>query len=71
LSAEAEITRLLDAWAAAVRAHDLDGAIPGRSADSVRFDVPEPLPTRGMVRDPFGLLWAVLTANPAHRDKAA
>lgn len=71
MSAEAEITRLLDAWAAAIRAHDLDGAVRGRSADSDMFDVPEPLPTRGMVRDPFGLLWSVLTPNPALSDKAA
>jgi ketosteroid isomerase-like protein len=48
VSAEAEIRRLLDDWAAAVRAHDLDGAVRDRSADIVMFDVPEPLQAKGI-----------------------
>lgn len=48
MSAEAEITQMLDAWAAAVRAHDLDGAVRDRSADIVMFDVPEPLQSKGI-----------------------
>jgi ketosteroid isomerase-like protein len=48
MSAEAEIGQLLDDWAAAVRAHDLAGAVRGRSAGIVMFDVPEPLQAKGM-----------------------
>ena len=48
MSAEAEIRQMLEAWAAAVRAHDLEGAVRDRSADIVMFDVPEPLQARGI-----------------------
>ena len=48
MTAEAEIRAQLDAWAAAVRAHDMAGVLRNRSADIVMFDVPEPLHCRGI-----------------------
>jgi ketosteroid isomerase-like protein len=48
MSAEAEITQLLDTWAAAVRAHDMAGVLRNRSPDIVMFDVPEPLQAKGI-----------------------
>jgi ketosteroid isomerase-like protein len=48
MSAEAKIARLLDDWAEAVRAHDLEGAVQGRSDDIVMFDVPKPLQAKGI-----------------------
>ncbi len=42
------IRRLLDEWASAVRAHDLDAVLRHRSKDIVMFDVPEPLQARGI-----------------------
>jgi ketosteroid isomerase-like protein len=48
MSDEAEIQAMLDDWAAAVRAHDLDAVLRHRSADIVMSDVPEPLQCKGV-----------------------
>jgi ketosteroid isomerase-like protein len=65
MTAEAEIAALLDRWAAAVRAHDMDGAVRDRSAEIVMFDVPEPLQARGIgaYRD----TWSLYFRNPGSR----
>lgn len=39
---------MLDDWAAAVRAHDLEAILKHRSPDIVVFDVPEPLQAKGL-----------------------
>ncbi|WP_129790679.1 nuclear transport factor 2 family protein [Sphingosinicella sp. CPCC 101087] len=48
MSDEAEIRMMLDRWAAAVRAHDLETILEQRSPDIVMFDVPEPLQAKGL-----------------------
>lgn len=65
MSAEAEIRLLLDAWATAVRAHDLDGAARGRSPDIVMFDVPEPLQAQGI--DAYRDTWTLYFGDPGSR----
>jgi uncharacterized protein (TIGR02246 family) len=45
---EALIRTLLDGWAKAVRAKDMDGALAHHTDDIVMFDVPMPLQSRGM-----------------------
>ncbi len=47
-SNEHEIRRLVEDWAAAVRARDLEGAVAHHADDIVMFDVPLPLQSRGM-----------------------
>lgn len=44
---ESKIGHLLEAWAAAVRAHDLDGVAARHAEDVAYFDVPSP-PVRGI-----------------------
>ena len=39
---EQEIRKLIERWAAAVRAQDLDGTLAAHAADIVMFDVPPP-----------------------------
>jgi ketosteroid isomerase-like protein len=46
-SNEAEIRKLIDAWATAFRAKNIDGLMANHSADIVLFDVPTPLQYRG------------------------
>jgi ketosteroid isomerase-like protein len=48
VTAGPEIARMLDDWAAAVRAHDMDGVLRDRSKGIVMFDVPEPLQATGI-----------------------
>lgn len=48
MTAEARIAELLDAWAAAVRAHDMEGVLRHHSPDIVMFDVPAPLQAQGI-----------------------
>ena len=47
-TAENEIRALIEAWAAAVRRHDLPAILKAHSDDIVMFDVPPPLQSRGM-----------------------
>jgi ketosteroid isomerase-like protein len=65
LSAVADIGRLLDDWATAVRAHDLDGASRHRSEDIVMFDVPEPLQSRGLAA--YRDTWTLYFKDPGSR----
>jgi ketosteroid isomerase-like protein len=65
MSAEAEIRAMLDAWAAAVRAHDLEGACRGRSAEIVMFDVPAPLQAKGM--EAYRDTWRLYFRDPGSR----
>lgn len=65
MSAEAEITHMLDAWAASVRAHDLEGAVSGRSAEIVMFDVPEPLQAKGI--DAYRDTWTLYFGDAGSR----
>jgi ketosteroid isomerase-like protein len=46
--AETEIRTLIEAWAAAVRRHDLPAILAHHAQDIVMFDVPPPLQARGM-----------------------
>ncbi len=45
---EAEIRTLIERWAEAVRAADLDGVVADHTDDMVMFDVPPPSPLRGI-----------------------
>ncbi|HET7584315.1 MAG TPA: nuclear transport factor 2 family protein [Gemmatimonadaceae bacterium] len=47
-SDEAAIRELIERWARAVRAKDLDGILAHHSADILMFDVPPPLVSRGI-----------------------
>jgi ketosteroid isomerase-like protein len=65
MTPEAEIRAMLDAWTAAVRAHDLEGAVRDRSPDIVMFDVPEPLQAKGM--DAYRDTWRLYFQDPGSR----
>jgi ketosteroid isomerase-like protein len=65
MSAEAEIGRMLDKWTAAVRAHDLEGAVQDRSSDIVMFDVPEPLQALGLAA--YRDTWTLYFKDPGSR----
>jgi uncharacterized protein (TIGR02246 family) len=58
---EAQIRTLLDRWAKAVRAKDMDGALAGHTDDIVMFDVPMPLQCRGM--EQYKATWDLFFAN--------
>jgi len=45
---EAAIRELLEDWARAVRAKDLDGILANHSIDMLMFDVPPPVQSRGI-----------------------
>jgi ketosteroid isomerase-like protein len=60
-----EIQRMLDEWAAAVRAHDLEAILRHRSADIVMFDVPAPLQSQGI--DAYRDTWRLYFGDPASR----
>ncbi len=47
-TAEAEIKALIEAWADAVRRHDLPAIMAHHDDDIVMFDVPPPLQSRGL-----------------------
>lgn len=65
MDAKAEIALMLDAWAASVRAHDLEGAVRGRSAEIVIFDVPAPLQAKGI--DAYRETWRLYFRDPGSR----
>lgn len=65
MDAKAEIALMLDAWAASVRAHDLEGAVRGRSAEIVMFDVPAPLQAKGI--DAYRDTWKQYFRDPGSR----
>ena len=45
---EAAIGELVESWARAVRAKDLDGILANHSTDMLMFDVPPPLQSKGI-----------------------
>ena len=45
---EAAIRELVQNWARAVRAKDIDGILANHSADMLMFDVPPPLSSKGI-----------------------
>jgi uncharacterized protein (TIGR02246 family) len=45
---EAVISELVENWARAVRAKDLDGILANHSTDMLMFDVPPPVQSRGI-----------------------
>jgi ketosteroid isomerase-like protein len=65
MNAEAEIRQQLEAWAAAVRAHDMDAVLRHRSADIVMFDVPQPLQARGI--DAYRDTWTLYFGDAGSR----
>src|SRR5262245_14012437 len=52
---ETAIRELLESWARAVRAQDLEGIVAHHSPDIVMFDVPPPLVSRGI--DAYQKTW--------------
>jgi ketosteroid isomerase-like protein len=55
MSDETEIVTLLENWAEAVRARDMERILAHHGADMLMFDVPEPLFSRGM--DEYRATW--------------
>lgn len=45
---EAAIRELVESWARAVRAKDLDGILANHSTDILMFDVPPPVQSKGI-----------------------
>jgi len=60
-SNENQIRTLIENWAAAVRARDLEGAVAHHTDDIVMFDVPLPLQSRGMAE--YRKTWELFFAN--------
>lgn len=58
---EARIRTLVESWAEAVRAKDMDGVLAHHADDIVMFDVPMPLQVRGM--DEYRKTWELFFAN--------
>jgi uncharacterized protein (TIGR02246 family) len=54
-TAEGQIKAVIEAWADAVRRHDLSGILAHHEQDIVMFDVPPPLQSRGM--DEYKKTW--------------
>ena len=54
-TAESQIRALIEAWANAVRRHDLSGILAHHEQDIVMFDLPPPLQSRGM--DEYKKTW--------------
>jgi uncharacterized protein (TIGR02246 family) len=58
---EAAIRTLVENWAKAVRAKDMDGALAHHTDDVVMFDVPMPLQARGT--EAYKKTWELFFAN--------
>jgi uncharacterized protein (TIGR02246 family) len=58
---EAQIRALVDEWAKAARAKDLNGVLANHTDDIVMFDVPMPVQSRGM--DEYRKTWELFFAN--------
>ena len=54
-TAESQIRAILEAWADAVRRHDLSGILAHHDKEIVMFDVPPPLQSQGM--DAYKKTW--------------
>jgi uncharacterized protein (TIGR02246 family) len=60
-SNENQIRTLIETWAAAVRARDVEGAVAHHTADIVMFDVPLPMQSLGV--DEYRKTWELFFAN--------
>jgi uncharacterized protein (TIGR02246 family) len=60
-SNEDQIRTLVENWAAAVRAKDLEGAVAHHTGDIVMFDVPLPLQSHGV--EEYRKTWELFFAN--------
>jgi uncharacterized protein (TIGR02246 family) len=60
-SHETQIRQLVENWAAAVRAKDVEAAVAHHADDVVMFDVPLPLLSRGMKE--YRKTWELFFAN--------
>ena len=58
---ETQIRTLVETWANAVRAKDMDGALARHTSDIVMFDVPKPLQAKGM--EEYQQTWELFFAN--------
>lgn len=58
---EPRIRALVEEWAKAVRAKDMDGALAHHSDDIVMFDVPMPLQSKGM--EAYKKTWELFFAH--------
>jgi uncharacterized protein (TIGR02246 family) len=58
---ETQIRALVESWASAVRAQDMDGALAHHTRDIVMFDVPEPLQWLGI--DEYRKTWELFFAH--------
>jgi uncharacterized protein (TIGR02246 family) len=58
---ETQIRALVESWASAVRAQDMDGALAHHARDVVMFDVPEPLQWLGI--DEYRKTWELFFAH--------
>jgi uncharacterized protein (TIGR02246 family) len=58
---DAAIRGLVENWAKAVRAKDMDGALAHHTDDIVMFDVPMPLQSQGM--EEYKKTWELFFAN--------
>jgi ketosteroid isomerase-like protein len=56
-TAEAQVRELIENWAGAVRAQDLDGILKHHALDIVMFDVPPPVQSKGI--DAYRKTWDV------------
>jgi uncharacterized protein (TIGR02246 family) len=54
-NAEVEIRSLIERWAKAVRAQDIDGVLADHAEDMLMFDVPPPVEVRGI--EAYRLTW--------------
>jgi ketosteroid isomerase-like protein len=54
-TAESQIRAILEAWADAIRRHDLSGILAHHDKEIVMFDVPPPLQSRGI--DEYRKTW--------------
>ena len=66
-AAETHIKALIEAWADAVRRHDLPGILAHHDQDIVMFDVPPPFQSRGLdeYRKTWGLFFGCRTPGQA------
>lgn len=64
-SNENQIRELVESWAAAVRAKDMEGAVAHHADDIVMFDVPLPLESSGM--EEYRKTWELFFANANNR----
>jgi ketosteroid isomerase-like protein len=60
-SNEAQIRRIVNDWARAVRARDMDGALAHHDKDVLMFDVPLPLQSKGI--GAYRKTWELFFAN--------